>query len=169
VALAHTSREILSISSTDATMSVRALSVTASVNPPADLGSDSGGEEEFHNAVNKKIAKPRGQAGHPGSGGYSLDVVLRKWGSSLIGDVNKLVKQKADQLLDTNHSYRMQDPSDIEDVCHIVEKTYPIVAKYQSAWPVKDMLKQHLKYTSESARKGDLTKRKGKRRIVEDR
>jgi hypothetical protein len=61
---------------------------TASVTPPADLGSDSGGEEQLHYAVNKKIAKPRGQAGHPGSGGYSLDVVLRKWGLSLIGDVN---------------------------------------------------------------------------------
>jgi hypothetical protein len=90
VALAHTPRENLSTddsSSIDSALTDIAASVTASVTPPADLGSDSGGEEELH-AVNKKIAKPRGQAGHPGSGGYSLDVVLRKWGSSLIGDVN---------------------------------------------------------------------------------
>jgi hypothetical protein len=87
VALAHTPREILLTDSTS-DMTDIAASVTASVTPPADLGSDSGGEEQLHYAVNKKIAKPRGQAGHPGSGGYSLDVVLRKWGLSLIGDVN---------------------------------------------------------------------------------
>jgi hypothetical protein len=75
-------------SSIDSALTDIAAPVTASVTPPADLGSDSGSEEELHNAVKKKIAKPRGQAGHPGSGGYSLDVVLRKWGSSLIGDVN---------------------------------------------------------------------------------
>ena len=87
VALAHTPREI---SLTDSTSDLTdiAASVTASVTPPANLGSDSGDKEQLHDAVNKKIAKPRGQAGHPGSGGYSLDVVLRKWGLSLIGDVN---------------------------------------------------------------------------------
>ena len=81
----HTLREILS---TDSALTDIAASVTDFITPPADLGSDSSSEEQLHNAFNKKIAKPRGQAGHPGSGGYSLDVVLRKWGSSLIRDVN---------------------------------------------------------------------------------
>jgi hypothetical protein len=52
-----------------------------------DLSSDSGGEDVFDSSATK-IPKPRGQAGHPGSGGYSLDFVLRKWGSTLISDVN---------------------------------------------------------------------------------
>lgn len=58
--------------------------------PPADVASDSGTEEtsDLLDTVDKKIPKPRGQAGHPGSGGYSLDFVLRKWGSTLITDVN---------------------------------------------------------------------------------
>lgn len=57
--------------------------------PPSDIGADSGAEEiDWIDTVNKKIPKPRGQAGHPGSGGYSLDIVLRKWGSVLITDVN---------------------------------------------------------------------------------
>ena len=56
----------------------------------ADCNSDSGGEEVPHelDTITTKIPKPRGQAGHPGSGGYSLDFVLRKWGSTLISDVN---------------------------------------------------------------------------------
>jgi hypothetical protein len=53
-----------------------------------DLSSDSGGEDVFQDSSATKIPKPRGQAGHPGSGGYSLDFVLRKWGSTLISDVN---------------------------------------------------------------------------------
>jgi len=59
--------------------------------PTDDVSSDSGAEETtdlFNDAVDKKIPKPRGQAGHPGSGGYSLDFVLRKWGSTVISGVN---------------------------------------------------------------------------------
>ena len=52
-----------------------------------DLNSNSGSEDVFDTSTTK-IPKPRGQAGHPGSGGYSLDFVLRKWGSTLISDVN---------------------------------------------------------------------------------
>src|SRR5271169_190017 len=58
---------------------------------PPDVSSNSGAEETtdlFDDAVDKKILKPRGQAGHPGSGGYSLDFVLRKWGSTVISSVN---------------------------------------------------------------------------------
>jgi hypothetical protein len=57
---------------------------------PAYVASDSGVDEtaDLIDTVNKKIPKPRGQVGHPGSGGYSLDFVLRKWGSTLITDVN---------------------------------------------------------------------------------
>jgi len=43
-----------------------------------------------------------------------------------------------------------------------VGKNFPIVRKYQDYWPVRDMLKLHLKYTSEISRKGDLSKKKGK-------
>ncbi|KAF8814864.1 hypothetical protein BYT27DRAFT_7219730 [Phlegmacium glaucopus] len=113
--------------------------------PTVDVSSDSGTKEMDLNlldAVQSKIPKPRGQAGHPGS------------------DVNKLVKQKADQLLDTSHSYRMQNSAEIDDICIIIGNTFPIVAKYQKHWPVRDMLKQHLKYTSESSRK----EKKGKAR-----
>jgi hypothetical protein len=46
--------------------------------PPSDVSSDSGDEEtaNIHYTVDKKIPKPKGQVGHPGSGGYSLDFVL---------------------------------------------------------------------------------------------
>jgi hypothetical protein len=35
-----------------------------------------------------------------------------------------------------------------------VGNIYPIVRKYQNYWPVRDMLKLHLKHTSELYRKG---------------
>jgi hypothetical protein len=56
--------------------------------PPADVGSDSGDEDNFLDTRDNKIPKPRGQVGHPGSGGYSLDFVLRKWGTTVITGVN---------------------------------------------------------------------------------
>ena len=162
-----------------------------------DFSSDSGGEDVF-DTTGTKIPKPRGQAGHPGSGGYSLDFVLRKWGSTLISDVNvspensdnnhrsfhfqKLVKREADRLLDTSSSYRLQNPAEIDNICVLVStvlsqmikshccmsikvtRQFPIVSKYQGYWPVHDMLKLHLKYTSESSRKGDSARRRGKGR-----
>ena len=62
-----------------------------SVTPPADISSDPEVEENIlllNDTLDKKILKPKGQAGHPGSGGYSLDHVLQNWGSKLISDVN---------------------------------------------------------------------------------
>jgi hypothetical protein len=56
--------------------------------PPSDVSSDSGDEETADILYDKKIPKPKGQVGHPGSGGYSLDFVLRRWGSPLITGVN---------------------------------------------------------------------------------
>ena len=61
------------------------------VTPPADISSDPEVEENIlllNDTLDKKILKPKGQAGHPGSGGYSLDHVLQNWGSKLISDVN---------------------------------------------------------------------------------
>jgi hypothetical protein len=55
---------------------------------PHDDDEDSNPEADFLDTVDKKIPKPRGQPGHPGCGGYSLDFVLRSWGSTLITDVN---------------------------------------------------------------------------------
>lgn len=69
------------------------IDATPTSSSPAPVGSVSDSEsekaaEDLHDTVDKKIPKPRGQPGHPGSGGYSLDFVLRKWGSTLITDVN---------------------------------------------------------------------------------
>jgi hypothetical protein len=64
--------------------------IVISTTPPSDAGFESSdsGTEETADSLDKKIPKPRGQPGHPGSGGYSLDFVLRNWGSTLIAEVN---------------------------------------------------------------------------------
>ena len=72
-------------------------------------------------------------------------------------------------MLDTSKSYSKHKPSDIMSICvsvsvlicqvvHLLRRyqtktKYPIVKKYQNYWPVRDMLKLYLKYTSESYRK----------------
>ena len=95
------------------------------------------------------------------------------------------MKQKADQLLDTSTSFRMQNSAEIDDICVMVsshfliwsdqfflivvfiqvERKFPIVRKYQNNWPVRDMLKLHLKYTLEISRKGEKGKGHGRQKL----
>ena len=66
--------------------------------PPTPTDVDSNSEGDFLDTVDKKIPKPRGQPGHPRCGGYSLDFVLRRWGSTLIADVtvsNRILRSKS--------------------------------------------------------------------------
>jgi hypothetical protein len=92
------------------------------------------------------------------------------------------VKGKVNEQLETSNSFRMQNSAEIDDICTTVssqfemcshhflitilsfevEKTFPIVRKYEKQWPVRDMIKLYLKYTSELSRKGDLSKKNGK-------
>jgi hypothetical protein len=61
--------------------------------PFDDVSSRSSAEEpaeeipDLLDTGEKKIPKPKGQPGHPRSGGYSLEFVLRNWGSTF-SDVN---------------------------------------------------------------------------------
>lgn len=82
------------------------------------------------------------------------------------------MKAKADEFLDTTQSYSKQSLAEINKICGLVRtfvfpinyfkfiiffyqttKRFPIVDKYENHWPVRDILKLHLKYTSEIYRK----------------
>ena len=79
--------------------------------------------------------------------------------------VHKLAKKK----LNTAKSFRGQDMKLVKQICdlvsnlvvhiayayscHKVKKEYGILEDYQQDWPIRDMLKLHLKYTSEASRR----------------
>ena len=52
-----------------------------------DNGSVIDSMENILNHNSKKIPKPRGQPGRPGSGGYNLQLMIKAWGEELIDEV----------------------------------------------------------------------------------
>ncbi|KDR71182.1 hypothetical protein GALMADRAFT_214158 [Galerina marginata CBS 339.88] len=66
--------------------------------------------------TSKKIAKPSGEPGRPGSGGYSIEDALASWGKEEVLKVNKLVKKLADLKLDKTKSYSKQNGKKVNDI-----------------------------------------------------
>ncbi|KAF8505254.1 hypothetical protein BU17DRAFT_71476 [Hysterangium stoloniferum] len=97
---------------------------------------------------NNKIPKPQGEPGCPNSGGYSVESELCGWSPDLLENVTRFVKNKANDTLDTTKSYKKQKSADINAICALAKKHYPVVNKYDNYWPIRDMIKLHLKYTS---------------------
>ncbi|KAF8950172.1 hypothetical protein BDZ97DRAFT_1934475 [Flammula alnicola] len=95
----------------------------------------------------QKIPKPSGEPGRPNSGGYCIEDALMSWGKDEFGKVVRFTKKIADAKLDQTKSYSKQDRVK-------VARNYPIVDKYEDRWPVRGILKMHLKATSENFRKG---------------
>lgn len=54
--------------------------------------------------------------------------------------------------LDLSKSYSKQDKKLVEEICEEVRKEYRVLDDYKNYWPVHNMLKLHLKYTSEASR-----------------
>ena len=63
--------------------------------------------------------------------------------------VHALAKKK----LDMEKSYRYQSSDNIQTICKMASDAYPILKDYNNFWPVLDILKLHLKYTSQSNRR----------------
>ncbi|KDR74585.1 hypothetical protein GALMADRAFT_141597 [Galerina marginata CBS 339.88] len=114
-------------------------------------------EEEATQSItskSKKIPKPAGEPGRPGSGGYSIDDALASWGKEEVLKVNKLVKKLADLKLDNTKSYNKQNGRKVNNICEEVARHHDIIQKYDDFWPIRGMLKMHLKTTSEVHRRG---------------
>ncbi|PPR05294.1 hypothetical protein CVT26_011617 [Gymnopilus dilepis] len=99
----------------------------------------------------RKIPKPQGEPGRPRSGGYTLKKVLRGWGDDL-KIITGFVKEQADLTLDTATCYKSQPALAITAICETTAKRFPVLDKYENNWPVRDILKAHLKY--KTARRG---------------
>ncbi|KAF8879672.1 hypothetical protein CPB84DRAFT_1626915, partial [Gymnopilus junonius] len=90
------------------------------------------------------IPKPKGEAGHPGSGGYSLQEVLA-WSEKTYETVVVSTRLIMHLHLDLSKSYSKQDKKLVKEICEEVRKEYRILDNYKNYWPVHDMLKLHLK------------------------
>ncbi|KAJ7136515.1 hypothetical protein C8R43DRAFT_1132431 [Mycena crocata] len=107
----------------------------------------------------KELAKkPKGPPNHPESGGYNIAVYLQTkhgWKEEEVKAVKEKVQALAKDKLDINLCYTKQKTYGIERVCKEAEvkKEYPIARGFDNCWPIRDMLKVHLKNTSEAWRR----------------
>ncbi|KAF8877572.1 hypothetical protein CPB84DRAFT_1661512, partial [Gymnopilus junonius] len=95
----------------------------------------------------KLIPKPKGEAGHPGSGGYSLQEVLawsEKTYETVVVSTCLIMHLAKKKCLDLSKSYSKQDKKLVKEICEEVRKEYHILDNYKNYWPVHDMLKLHL-------------------------
>ncbi|KAK0191936.1 hypothetical protein F5146DRAFT_999194 [Armillaria mellea] len=100
----------------------------------------------------KVIPKPPGEPGRPKSGGYNLEQAL-SWPDAIYQQVVNHVHCEAHCRLETRKSYKNQNVEEIQAICDAAVNDHSILRVYENAWPVHDMLKLRLKYTSEKARR----------------
>ncbi|PPQ86602.1 hypothetical protein CVT26_015011 [Gymnopilus dilepis] len=105
----------------------------------------------------RKIPKPQGEPGRPHSGGYTLSKMLKGWGHDF-KIISGFIKDEADKMLDTTICYKNQPQALIDTICDLASARFPILDKYENHWPVRDILKTHIKYR--------CTKRGGKNKRI---
>ncbi|PBK90452.1 hypothetical protein ARMGADRAFT_1082717 [Armillaria gallica] len=108
------------------------------------------GDDGVDNEDVKIIPKPPGEPGRPKSGGYNLEKALG-WPDAIYQQVIKHVHHEAHQRLETRKSFKNQSVEEIQAICGTAMNKHSILQVYENAWPVCDMLKLRLKYTSEKA------------------
>ncbi|KIM35119.1 hypothetical protein M413DRAFT_32742 [Hebeloma cylindrosporum] len=59
----------------------------------------------------------------------------------------------AENDLDTTVSFAKQNVENVDAICKAARERFSVLKKYAASWPVRDILKLHLKYTSEAHRR----------------
>ncbi|SJL15222.1 uncharacterized protein ARMOST_18708 [Armillaria ostoyae] len=115
-------------------------------NPSGSILGDDGVDDEDV----KIIPKPPGEPGRPKSGGYNLEQALG-WPDAIYQQVVNHVHREAHRRLETRKSFKNQSVKEIQAICDSAMNEHSILRVYENAWPVRDMLKLRLKYTSEKS------------------
>ncbi|KAF8577134.1 hypothetical protein K439DRAFT_1622329 [Ramaria rubella] len=125
----------------------------SSAPPNAPLNSDPSDVSENKSELDNgnKIHKPDGEAGCPSRGGYNLETALG-WHAKLYNKLKKSVNQRMAEHLDLTKSYSSWDPTLVTIVCNLMRVDFPDLEVFSDCWPVTDLIKMHLKYTSCRAR-----------------
>ncbi|KAK7056810.1 hypothetical protein VNI00_002527 [Paramarasmius palmivorus] len=102
---------------------------TSSIAPDSNGSKgDSHTERKFPDRTGDKILKPAGQAGHPNSGGYSLERKLvedLKWSKAGYEEMSEYSKEIAANYLLLSKNYRMQNAAKKTKVCTEVSVANP--------------------------------------------
>ncbi|KAJ8514539.1 hypothetical protein ONZ45_g7940 [Pleurotus djamor] len=125
-----------------------------------DNSDEAEAEAEGSDDEPERIKKPAGECGRPGSGGYSLEETLtaldgRRWGKRFL-TITQAVHDEANKTLDTGKCYRDQDKVKVNDLCAKIVARWPFLDNYAAHWPIRDMLKAHLKYTVDRTKRVKL-------------
>ncbi|KAF8592421.1 hypothetical protein K439DRAFT_1610228 [Ramaria rubella] len=112
----------------------------------SDVESDSSDDSD-----EGKIAKPTREPGRPGHGGYNLEVAVN-WEASAFSRLKKCVYHLVENHLDTTKSYANQSINLLRIVHMAALEDFPELVNYHGCWPVIDLLKMRLKYTSVRSR-----------------
>ncbi|KAI6036200.1 hypothetical protein BKA83DRAFT_4024332, partial [Pisolithus microcarpus] len=98
------------------------------------------------------IPRPHGQLSKPGTGGYSLKEAL-KWEQCLYRAVQVNVQKICRESCDLSKPYHEQ-PQDIRMLIKTVaQRNFPLLKRYQDAWPAGDFVTIFLKNTSSEWRR----------------
>ncbi|KAF8221024.1 hypothetical protein L208DRAFT_1033536, partial [Tricholoma matsutake] len=106
---------------------------------------------EESDSDDEQIPKPSGKAGQPGHGAYNLEDAL-DWDPKDFVKLKKCVKHVMREHLDLTRSYLSQSLALIHVVRDLVVSQFPALNSYSRGWPVIDIIRLHLKYTSGHAR-----------------
>ncbi|EKM56303.1 uncharacterized protein PHACADRAFT_207580 [Phanerochaete carnosa HHB-10118-sp] len=115
--------------------------------PPA------GDDNNLNGPTLELIPKPLGEAGRPGRCGYNLGTSLRAigWPGEDVDRLKSSVGLAVERHLDITMCYMKQLPAALKRACED--------ATYEKMWPIEDVIKARLKYTSCRARLIDRQKK----------
>ncbi|KAL5497977.1 hypothetical protein ACEPAH_2908 [Sanghuangporus vaninii] len=92
------------------------------------------------------ILKPPGEVGRPLRGGYNLQRTLQDYGWDEKSFLSKRMSYHPElRLCEADYS---SDKRLIQKVIKLAKDQFPEFGAFKDAWPVLDMCKMHLKYTS---------------------
>ncbi|KAK0447560.1 hypothetical protein EV421DRAFT_1733426 [Armillaria borealis] len=97
-----------------------------------------------------------GQPGRPNSGGYSMEKKLVNecgWSKEEFERITAEVHALAKTHLDTAVCYKRQADYKVARICKQMIEKHEMLKPFVQCWPIRDMLKLHLKTTSEAHRR----------------
>ncbi|KAJ3970633.1 hypothetical protein EV361DRAFT_993738 [Lentinula raphanica] len=115
---------------------------------------DDDDDESVHDS---KIAKPPGEVGRPGRGGYNLRTELR-WSVERFNKVKKYINGLVEQKLDCLQPLSKQTFAAVEEVRSMAVDKFIFLNDYHDNWAVDDFIRCHLKYRKQALQKIALGK-----------
>ncbi|KAF8194932.1 hypothetical protein BJ912DRAFT_923832 [Pholiota molesta] len=97
------------------------------------------------------ISKPDGEVTRITRGGYNLQDILG-WDKKKYRKIWAYVKNLSEEHLDCSRSFTSQALKSVQRVKNLASEKFPDLLEYKDVWPVVDMLRLQLKYSSGRAR-----------------